>query len=156
VRKDGTRFWSTARISPLEHPRYGTLWVSLHTDATEQGAPDHERFRAVFEEAPVGMAMVGNDMLIVDANRVFCELTGYSRAELVGKPFSDVEHPDDVALDAELAAKTFRGEIPRYRVEKRYVTKQGSVVPVVLRGTVVRGLDGRVLYGIAVVEETQA
>jgi PAS domain S-box-containing protein len=102
------------------------------------------------------MAMVGNDMLIVDANRVFCELTGYSRAELVGKPFSDVEHPDDVALDAELAAKTFRGEIPRYRVEKRYVTKQGSVVPVVLRGTVVRGLDGRVLYGIAVVEETQA
>jgi len=158
VRKDGTRFWSSASIATFDDQRNGRLWVTVQYDISpRKAAADalraaEERYRRLFEDGPVGIAIVGNDMRVVDANRALREITRYRREELEGKPLADLSHPDDAALDAELVAQTFRGEIPRYRVEKRYVTRDGDVLPIVLTGSVARGPDGRALFGIAVVE----
>jgi PAS domain S-box-containing protein len=159
VRKDGTTFWTYANISRFEHPEHGTVWITASADITDRKAGDSalhnaaERFRAVFEDAPVGIALVGTDGQMIDANRLLCDMLGWRRDELVGRRLNAIVHPEDHDVDADLAARVFNGEIPRYRVAKRYVTKEGAVLPVTLTSTVLRAPDGRPLYTVVFVEE---
>jgi len=162
VRKDGSRLWTYGNISRFEHPEHGTVWITAIIDITDRKAGDRalrdvaERFRLAFEDAPVGIALVDTDLQVMDANRRLCELLGWRRDELVGRPVSIIVHPDDHEVDAEPASRVFNGEVPRYRVEKRYVTKTGDVVPVALSATVLRAPDGRPLYWINMIEERPA
>jgi PAS domain S-box-containing protein len=159
-RKDGTTFWTYANISRFEHPEHGTLWITASADITDRKAGDtalhnaEERFRAVFDDAPVGIALVGIDRQLIDANRLLCEMVGWRRDELVGKGLNDMVHQADHDLDAALAAQVLNGEIPRYRVEKRLMTKSGGMFTAALTSTVLRAPDGRLLYTIMCVEET--
>lgn len=158
VRSDGTSLWCAATLSGFDHAEHGRTWILVQTDMTKQKAAEdalrvvEERFRGVFEHAPVGIAIVGNDTRLLNANRVLAEITGYSREELPGRSLTDMTHPDDVALDTELARQAFSGEIERYRINKRFVTKDGDVVPVALTATYVRDLADRPLHTIAIVE----
>jgi PAS domain S-box-containing protein len=158
LRKDGTDFWCATNVSTLEHPRHGTVWIAVHTDITDRKAGEdalrqaEERFRQVFEEGPVGMLLVDNDLRIADANQSFCELTGYGHHELVGTLCTAISHTDDAEREADLGARLAAGRIPRYRIEKRFVTKQGDVVRVAQTTTAVHGADGEPLYRVAMVE----
>lgn len=160
VRKDGTRFWTAANVSRLAHPAHGMVWVTVQTDITRRKRAaqalreSEERFRTVFEEGPLGVALVGTDSRVIDVNRAFCAITGYRRDELVGTSLADITHPEDRGLDGELARQVLRGEIPRYHVAKRYLSKHGVSVPVALTGTAVRGADGRPLCGVAILERS--
>lgn len=112
-----------------------------------------ERFRKVFEEGPLGMKLIGPDLRFVDMNESFCRLLGYSRAELRGRSIEDVTHEEDTDIDADLAGQLFRGEIPSYRLEKRYHTKSGGVIWVDLAATVIRNERGEPAYGLGIVED---
>jgi len=52
-----------------------------------------------------------------------------------------------------LADQLFRGEIPSYRLEKRFITKEGSVAWLDLTALVVRTRRGKPLYGLAMVDD---
>ena len=112
-----------------------------------------ERFRSVFDDAPVGILVVDDDLRMIDANSRFCEMTGYRRDELVGTPCTTISHPDDLARETELAAKLAGGDIPRYRIEKRFMGKAGDEIRVAQTTTLVRDADGHPLHRIAIVEE---
>lgn len=159
IRKDGTRFWSSANISTFDDDEHGQVWVSVHTDVTEQRLAEEalrhaeERFRRVFEEGPIGIVMVDRDRAITDANEAFCNIVGYPPGEVITKSFAELTHPDDVEIDTAQARRVLRGEIPSYRVEKRLLSKAGRVVWISLTATVVRDLCGRPAYGIGIIEE---
>jgi PAS domain-containing protein len=71
-----------------------------------------ERFRLAFENAPIGMTLTGLDGRLFRTNAAFCRVLGYTEAELVGRTFRDITHPDDLPESAVLAKKLFRGGIP--------------------------------------------
>ncbi len=112
-----------------------------------------ERFRLTLDEAPIGMAIVGLDGRFVRVNRVLCEIVGYGAAELQQRRFQDITYPEDLETDLALAGQLARGEIGRYQLEKRYVRKDGSIVPIMLSGSVLRGPDGQPVHFIAQVED---
>lgn len=112
-----------------------------------------ERFRLAFEEAPIGVALVGTDGRFMRVNNVLCEMVGYSSDELTGLTFQTITHPDDLDLDLDLLQQLARGEIPRYQLGKRYIRKDGSFVDVMLNVSVVRGPDGAPIYYIAQIED---
>lgn len=112
-----------------------------------------ERFRLTIDEAPIGMALVAPDGRFLRVNHVLCEIVGYDADELTGLTFQDITHPDDLDVDVELARRLARGEIPRYQLEKRYVRKDGSIVTIMLSGSVLRGANGEPLHFIAQIED---
>ena len=112
-----------------------------------------ERFRRVFEEGPLGLALVGRDYRFVKVNSALCEMVGYSEAELVQKTFAEITHPDDVRADVELAERLFKREIPFYRMQKRYLKKTGEIIWINLTASIILGPDGEPLHGIAMIED---
>jgi len=154
ARKDGSRFWCSVSVSPFEHPVHGTVWTSVHTDVTTRRAADHalrtaeQHLREVFEASPVGIALVGADLRLIDASRALCAITGFSRDELVGRRFEDIAHPDD----RELSRPAFAGEVAQQRAEARFITKSGEVVRVAQTASAVRGADGRPGGGLLIID----
>ncbi|HEY3287997.1 MAG TPA: PAS domain S-box protein [Gemmatimonadaceae bacterium] len=88
-----------------------------------------ERFRAVFSEAPLGIALIDSRTgRILDANRQFGQIAGRSAEELTQIDWMSITHPDDVAEDQRNMALMNAGEISRFHMRKRYRRPDGSHV----------------------------
>jgi len=115
------------------------------------------RLRATFDEAAVGIIHVGLDLRFVRANPKFCEMVGYSEAELRELTIADITHPDDrvqsdALCDRLLAADG--GSSPS--LEKRYLRKDGSVTWVAIAAAIARDQRGRPDYFITIVQDINA
>jgi PAS domain S-box-containing protein len=121
--------------------------------AQQQLRESEERFRATFEHAPVGIAHVrlNGDWLLV--NQRLCEITGYTKEELLERSFQDITHPDDLETDLEFMRQLLAGEINSYTLEKRYIRKDKSIVWIHLTGSAMRDATGALKYFIAIVED---
>src|SRR5262249_34406850 len=65
----------------------------------------------------------------------------------------DITYPDDLKTDMDLAQRLFRGDIPFYRITKRYVRKSGEIIWINLTASLIRDEKGTPLYGLAMVED---
>lgn len=108
--------------------------------------------RLAFENAPIGMAVVDLDYRFRRVNSALCDALGYTAEELLELKFVDITHADDIARDTSLADKLFRGEIPSYRIEKRFVKKDGAVAWLDVTALMIRDDNGNPLYGLGMVE----
>ena len=112
-----------------------------------------ERYRAMFEQAAVGIAQVSMDGHWLRANLRLCAMVGYSEHELLHKTIHDITHPDDMAEDWRLCQLALAGHFPSFTMEKRYIHKQGHHVWVNLAVSIVRDRDGSPLYFGSVIED---
>ena len=88
-----------------------------------------ERFRALFNQATVGVAQVDSATgQFVRVNQRYADILGYSPQELVGMTFQSLTHPDDLAADLAHFRRLQSGDVPEYRLEKRYIHKDGHEV----------------------------
>ena len=85
-------------------------------------------------------------------NDAFCELLGYSEAELCETTWQALTHPGDVDADLASARATIDGRIDGYTMVKRYVRKDGAEVVARLTVALVRAPDGEPRYFISQVE----
>ncbi len=112
------------------------------------------RFRAVFELSSVGMAQADPETgRLLSVNKTFARMLGYEPAELIGRCFSDLTHPDDRAADWDKFACMVRGEASFYESEKRYVRKDGSVIWVRVTANLVGDSLGQPLRTVAVIQD---
>jgi PAS domain S-box-containing protein len=138
------------------------LFYSVAADVTEQRRAEaalvesETRFRATFEEAPVGIANVGLDGVWLRVNRRLPEMLGYTGAELLARTFGDVTHPDDLAADLGNARRLLSGEISTYTMDKRYLRKDGSTLWAELTVSLVREADGAPREFISVIADISA
>ena len=114
------------------------------------------RFRDTFENAGVGIAHVALDGRWLRVNSRLCAITGYTEEELCARTFGDITHPDDLEADWAEARRLVAGEILNYSLEKRYRTKDGSLVWVNLTVSLQRDDTGSPLNFISVVEDITA
>jgi PAS domain S-box-containing protein len=114
---------------------------------------DADRFRATFEQAPVGIAHLAMDGRCLDVNQRLCDLLGFDHASLLAGGFHDVTHPDDLAADRDLMRRLRDGEIPSFQVEKRCLHRAGHPLWTMVTMSLVRAETGQPSYCIAVVED---
>ena len=112
-----------------------------------------ERFERAFEDAPIGMALIGLDGSWFRVNRRVCEITGYPAEELLRKTFQDITHPDDLEADLEQVQSLLHDQIRDYQMEKRYIRADGSTVWIMLSVSLVRDADGEPLHFISQIED---
>ena len=117
--------------------------ITARKSAEEALKASEVRFRTAFENAPIGMALVQPDRTVLRVNRALCSILGYSEEELLATTLRALTHVDDSTLTTELMQRTLAGELDQYRVEKRYVHRDGHVVWADLDTSLVRDSDGR-------------
>lgn len=129
---------------------------SRRRDAAEAARHEvEERFRVIFEQAAVGMALVAPDGHWLLANAQFCEIVGYSSDQLLGMGLQDITHVDDLGTDLVRVRRLLAGEIDTSCAEKRYVRADGRDIWVKVTTALVRHLDGTPHYFVSVIEDIQ-
>jgi PAS domain S-box-containing protein len=158
-RPDGEIRWVHARetLVPDESGRRmraaGMAWDITDRKVAELALRDgEEHFRLTFDQSPIGAAIVGLDFRFLAVNDEFCRITGFSREEMLAKGFPEITHPDDLEADVRQAQAMIGGQIDQYKMDKRYIHKDGSTVWVRLSARMVRHPDGRPRYFLPMVE----
>lgn len=161
LHEDDARRYFDVRITPLHHQNAqhtiaGRLIVlndiTEHKQAERVLKESEERFRDIFEEAPIGMAVVGRDDQLLQVNKAFCDMLGFEEQELAALPLALITHPDDLRKDALLAAQMPSGIITSYKVEKRYLRKNRETLWVDLTTTILHHQDGQAIYRLVMIE----
>jgi len=120
--------------------------------AEEALRESEERFRAAFEDAPIGMALVNSDHKIFRANKALSEMLGYSPDELSDLCIDELALPEEREKASSLLKQLFSGEIDGYQLERRCLNKNHAVIWINLIGRAVRNADGKILYGLVMAE----
>ena len=132
----------------------GYLAVALaKTRAEEALRLSEERFRTAFEDGAIPMALTAGDGELLRVNSAFCQMLGYASAELVGRNFADLTHPDDLAENHAGIQRLVSGEAATFHMEKRYIRKDGRVVWGELNTSFVRDAQGQPLHLVTHVQD---
>jgi PAS domain S-box-containing protein len=102
--------------------------VSSRVRAEEASRQSERLSRRLFDEAPIGAAIVGLDYRFQRVNEEFCRLTGYSAEEMTSMAVSDLIHPDGMKQVTENAQRLLSGEVDHYQVDRRYLRKDNRQI----------------------------
>ena len=164
LRRDGSLVPVSVSVSPMRDSAGALIGASVIVrDRTERKRAEEafrevqEAFRSAFEDAPIGMALFSVDPKadgrLLQVNRSLCEITAYSSGELLRTSLHAITHPYDHEREFTLAEDLLSGETPNYQLEKRYLRSDGGVVWVMHNASTVHDSSGRLLYGIAQVQD---
>ncbi|HET9014045.1 MAG TPA: PAS domain S-box protein [Thermomicrobiaceae bacterium] len=148
-----------ARVDPLRDADgaiVGTIGVAVPVAEAEPGLLDplsEPSIRAILEGAAIGVSVVDLHHRVLAVNHALEEMLGYRSDELRGVNVARFTHPDDVGVGHGLLDELVRGQRDHYRVDKRYVRKDGQVLSVRLAVSLVRDAAGRPQFVVGMVED---
>lgn len=114
------------------------------------------RFRSAFNYAAIGMGIVSLEGHWLKVNKVLCEIVGYSEEELLKIDFQRITYPEDLQKDLNYVRMLLEGQISSYHMEKRYIHKNGSIIWILLSGSLIRDHKNQPLYFIAQIQNIDA
>ena len=160
LKPDGTTFWAQLNGNAAQDEKGAPVCRVVLSDITwrkqaEEALHESEKqFRAMFELASIGMAQADpRTGQWLRLNQKMCEITGYSVDEMLRMHISELTHPEDRQKDAEAFQGVVKGEAPNYRMEKRYLRKDGAVAWVNVNMTVLRDAVGQPTRTMATIED---
>jgi PAS domain S-box-containing protein len=121
--------------------------------AEEELKISEERFKALFNQAAIGIAKVGLDGKFLQPNNRLCEIIGYPKEVLTKKTFQDITHPEDLFNSIDYLKRLLNYEIEGFTTHKRYLHKNGSILYVNLTVSLVKNSDGNPDYFVSVFED---
>jgi PAS domain S-box-containing protein len=148
ITKDGKRIiceWYNTTLKDMDGNVIGI--GSLFQDVTERILSEkrlqesEERFRILFENAPLGYQSLDANGDLIELNETWCNLLGYTKEEVLGKNFSDFIHPDFKEI--------FKENFPKFKrigyilgIEFEMIKKDGSEIIVAFDGKIGHEDDG--------------
>ncbi|MGD1994076.1 MAG: PAS domain S-box protein [Anaerolineae bacterium] len=111
------------------------------------------RFRAIFEQAAIGIALLDSENHIIASNAALQQMLGYTEKELNGIHFPSLMHPDDASAEEHLFDQVKDEENGFYKAERRYVRQDGQSIWANLIVSLVQQPGGRPRFAIAMVED---
>jgi PAS domain S-box-containing protein len=101
-----------------------------------------KRFRTVFEEAPLGIALVDSETGIIhDANPNYLKIIGYKKEDLGKINWKTITHPDDLPEGQVLQKGIYENRIKNFKITKRYVRPDGTTIWTDLSASVIETKD---------------
>jgi PAS domain S-box-containing protein len=130
--------------------------IQEHKFASEALAESENRFRQLFEQASVGVALESLDGKLAIVNPAFCAIFGYTEAELHQMSCSQLSHPEDLAAEAPLFKELCAGKRPSYQIDKRFFRKDGSLVWGRVSVSLLKPQDGSQPFVIGMLKDISA
>jgi len=147
---------STRRLSDGPAPHWVLASLQDVTEARDTALALRratQQFQSAFDNASIGMALVGLDGQWLEVNQALCELVGYSEQELQHLTFQDLTHPDDLDADLALVDDVLAGRRPGYQMHKRYIHADGRVIWALLSVSLATDEGGRPLHFISQIQD---
>ena len=132
--------------------------LAVMTDVTERRKSEvalrrsRESFQQLFEEAPIGMAILASGLAFTKVNRALCEMLGYSREELNGLNFAGFVLPADLDTHLAAAEEFLEGRRSSFKLEARYLPKVGDPLWGSLTVERIEDSTGQMLFVLVMVE----
>ncbi|MFN8608052.1 MAG: PAS domain S-box protein [Vulcanimicrobiota bacterium] len=153
---DGTLIWVDFSLTPFRGSDGQVIYlipegrdISQLKQVQEDLLIQEQHAQGAFTHAPIGKGIVSPEGRWIKVNASLCSLLGYPEEELLTLDFQSITHPQDLEADVSYVQQMLKGEISSYQMEKRYVHKQGHLIPVLLAVSLVRDSQERPLYFIA-------
>jgi PAS domain S-box-containing protein len=128
-----------------------TAWDRMQAEVALRDS--EVRFRAIFERAAIGIALVDMAAHPIELNPALQAMLGYSADELRTIPLAEFTHPDDIDTDMQLFEELVSGNREFYQIPKRYIRKDGQVVWGNLRVSLICDAQGVAQFAIGMVAE---
>lgn len=135
MRKNGTPLWAFVSTNPITNNQgvyVGAL--ALLTDTSARRAAEaamqesNAQFRAIFEQAAVGVALIDSTTgRFLNVNQRACDIARLTRRQMMSTTFMHIAHPDDLQANLEHMEKLKAGKIPTFTIEKRHLHADGSI-----------------------------
>jgi PAS domain S-box-containing protein len=158
MRKDGSVFPMELAIGEMlvggRRTFIGAMRDISRRKIVEKALREREQMlRGIFETAAIGITANDQAGRYITYNPAYRDMLGYSDEELQKMTFWDVTHPDDRRPEEPVYADIMAGDIGIYRIDKRYIHKDGSTVWVSLNASNLHDAEGNVIGSIAAVED---
>ncbi|MGB7443601.1 MAG: PAS domain S-box protein [Coleofasciculaceae cyanobacterium] len=156
---DGVQFFQS-RVVP-EFGKDGTinsiLSVAREITALKQTEEalrhSEERFRTIFENAGIGIAVANREGELIQANPALQKMLGYSGKELLQMHYTNLTYPEDLEKEQLLVQDCLQGKIGGYSLEKRYLHKDDRVIWVELTLSLIRDKAGQIKLAVGMIED---
>lgn len=139
---NGEYHWFLNRGVPLRDESGKILrWFGTKTDITDQKRAEDElrtseqRWRGVFDNSRIGVALQDMSLRYVEANAAFCEMVGYRLEELRKLTCLDITFQEDRERYKTVISELLNGKLGHFELEKRYIRKNGELVWARLNGS---------------------
>lgn len=160
VRKNGEVFWTQLTLSmvhdSLGKPDY-LLWLVEDIDQRKRAAEElresEARFKAIYENAAIGISLISPKGDVIAVNPVLVKLSGYSEAELLQLGGQSLTYAEDQTVGQAEMQEIVAGTRDSFQVEKRYVHKDGRVHWMRQSLSAVRDSNGVILYLVVIAED---
>lgn len=133
-----------------------SITEARRTARREKFEKERGAFRAAFEHAAIGIALLDLDGRLLKVNRSLCQIVGYSEEELLAINPQTIIHPDDLEVNRSLGVQLQHGEIDHYHMEGRFRHKQGHSVWVQMSASIERDDAGKPCYFIGHAQDITA
>jgi sigma-54 dependent transcriptional regulator, acetoin dehydrogenase operon transcriptional activator AcoR len=148
--RDGSVKWINLRARRVKGNRNGDSYIEgLNIDITARKdfelalRESEEKFRRLFDQAPIGAAMTDLNFNVLRVNKAFCDIIGYSEEELLHMKTVDLIHPDDRALAFGYVDRLLAGELDYYENDRRFIHKNGNTIWITVSMRLLRDEFGR-------------
>jgi PAS domain S-box-containing protein len=156
VNKDGEVSYHLRRLSPV-FDSDGQLDLVIVYGANITGLvlaeqalkKSRDTFANAFNFSGTGMALLSPEGRWIEVNNALCQITGYTREELLSKTYREITFPGDLAGDDIAIGKLLSKELQYVTLEKRYVSKSNKIIWVLLNVSMVWNEDGTPGFFIA-------
>ncbi|MCE1247721.1 MAG: response regulator [Firmicutes bacterium] len=159
INQDNDTHWVKGRAFPQWQKDGTVIMNGYFEDVTERKKMEaaliesEEYFRAVYENAGVGIASSGKDGKVIKVNSTFCDIVGYTVEEMLELSPVKITHPDDIGKTRDYLIQMQKGELDSFKCEKRYIRKDGNIRWVDVRSTILKDKSGEFIATIAVVND---
>ena len=158
-RKDGSLLHVSLVLVPFVVPGGKPSIYAIYTDITERKRAEEalraseKRWRAIFENSAVGIALTDPSGVFTVTNRAFQQMMGYTDEELRALSFMDIAFEEDRELNWALSRELWEGKRQQFQYEKRYRRKDGNLIWVRITVSLAPGTEAVPQFSLAIVEE---
>ncbi len=160
-RKSGEEFPAEAALSKTTQDDV-TIYTVYLRDISRRAAVDaalrdsEQKFRSVFDDGPLGMALIDMDRRFVNVNKRLCEILQRDGDDIKLRSVEKMTHPDDREDDHAIWRKVMTGKLASGQIDKRYIRGDYTTVPVAESISVLYDDTGKPQYTLSMIEDVTA